>query len=144
MRSPLAWALAWALAAPAGAEAPRARLELGYEHSMGSLGELQAEHLDQLSLSLRAERDGWAWGVELPALRRRDPDGTAAGLGDVVLRLGRELLPLQPDSWGLDLGFKLKSATGDAARAETLAREHITSAADFMIRGLGAAPGGSA
>ncbi|MEY4749822.1 MAG: hypothetical protein RIQ60_2036 [Pseudomonadota bacterium] len=32
-------------------------------------------------------------------------------------------------------------ATGDAARAEVLAREHITSAADFMIAGLGAATG---
>lgn len=116
MRSALAWVPALALAAHAGAEPPRLRLELGYERSMGSLGELQAEHLDQLALSLRAERAGWTWGLEVPTLRRRDPDGTAAGLGDVVLRLGRELLPLQQDSWGLDLGFKLKSATGDAVR----------------------------
>lgn len=116
MKSLSAALLAGALMGQAGADAPRARMELAYEHSMGSLGELQAEHLDQVSLSLRAEAAGWVWGVELPALRRRDVDGTAAGVGDVVLRLGRELLPLQSEGWGLDLGFKLKAATGDAQR----------------------------
>lgn len=115
MNAALLMALASAGVADAGAQVPPLRLEWGCERSAGSLGETQADRVDQCAWSARATPDGWQWGLDVPYLRRQDADGRASGWGDVVLKVSRELGPLTATQTGWDLTVKWKTATGRAS-----------------------------
>lgn len=128
MKPAFVWLLATALAAEASTDDPAGaatrspapwgplRMEWAVERSTGSSGELEADRLDQATWSLRGSPAWWQWGLDVPVLQRRDADGRAAGLGDVVLKLSRELQALGAVQSGWDLAVKWKTATGSAAR----------------------------
>ncbi len=104
-------------------------VQIGTEWSRGTYGELATTSIHSTSLTLRYRTPAWIFSAEIPWLRIQSdssaslPDtiGTSntantSGMGDIWLKVSRELTPLTSDNAGLDLTVKFKTASGDVKK----------------------------
>lgn len=105
-----------AAGAPALAQPAAGAATVGVLATRGSVGEQAAERGSLYWLGLRWRSAAWTFGAELPWLQIRDTAGREQGLGDLTLRVSREWREASRDRTGVDLTFKLKTATGSLQR----------------------------
>lgn len=125
LRGIAAWAL---LGWGAWVQAAQIDLQLATDWSEGHYGDASPTHIRQYTVSARHRSASGVAEIDVPwvKVQASSPQGaalpgqvgiqqaTAQGLGDIWLRWTWEARALSADSAGLDLSFKLKTATGDA------------------------------